>query len=228
MNLRVSLLILIMGVVLTACHGVSGSSYSATARIEVKEEQDAPLGSPSLVVVLRDPTADEMSREIAWLESSVMLAPVITELNLNHVWAQRLSRDAPLSMEESLEYLKARLHIDSQSGTNIISINAESDVPKEAADIANALADHYKAVKDSVPRKVHHDDSEAAHDAAVELQRSVERDETIVREYPDNMAAQRKLQRDQKNLEAFQDVLSPVKPPDSGVHILSRAVPPPE
>jgi capsular polysaccharide biosynthesis protein len=40
------------------------------------------------------------------------------------------------------------LKLDFVSETNVVTITASSDVPKEAADIANAIADRYKAMRD--------------------------------------------------------------------------------
>lgn len=109
--------------------------YTATAQIQILATQS-------------DPT---FQAEFETMESPDFLRPVINDLNLDGEWAKRVykSQEQLLPPAEALAYMHKILKLDYVRGTNIVNITASSDVPKEATDIANAVADRYKAVCDT-------------------------------------------------------------------------------
>jgi uncharacterized protein involved in exopolysaccharide biosynthesis len=110
--------------------------YEATARIQIDQ--------------LRDPASpNPMRSEIEFMSTPDVLAQIVTDLELDKVWAKRFKSvlDA-LPMEDSLAYLQSVLHLDQVPNTHVITITVCSQVPKEASDLANAVANRYKTVRD--------------------------------------------------------------------------------
>jgi capsular polysaccharide biosynthesis protein len=115
--------------------------YTATAQIQIvanPQSSDAPFQA-----------------ELETMESPDFLRPVINDLDLDGAWAKRVykSQQELLPAAEALAYLHHILKIDVVRGTNIITITAASDEPKEAADIANAIADRYQAARGNEVRQ---------------------------------------------------------------------------
>ncbi|MFO1514548.1 MAG: Wzz/FepE/Etk N-terminal domain-containing protein [Verrucomicrobiota bacterium] len=81
--------------------------------------------------------------EIALLQSEATLNRVITNLDLNHVWAKRLNDGQSLKISETLQILKGRLHAQPGPEVTLITIKAVSEIPTEAAEMANAAARAY-------------------------------------------------------------------------------------
>src|SRR5688572_5988186 len=116
--------------------------YSSTAVVKVaRDNTDLPdlTGIANLAT-----TAVNAGRpffietEVAVIESDATLNQVVTQLNLTEVWGQRLSRGVTLKPDETSQLLKQRLQAQPGSGNDAIEIKAFSEVPNEAADIANA------------------------------------------------------------------------------------------
>jgi len=114
-------------------------AYVATAQIQVR-----PQGSD----LSFDPTVFLSEFEI--IQSPNVLLPIIKDLGLDKEWARRVfkSKENQLSDQDALAYMGKILKLDFKRGTNIIDITVASDVPKESADIANAVADRYKTLRD--------------------------------------------------------------------------------
>jgi capsular exopolysaccharide synthesis family protein len=123
--------------------------YTASAEIQLH-----PAGEHSVVTIDNapadkgfDPTAFQAEFEI--LQSPDMLQPIINDLQLDKIWAQRLYKGKLEKMQplDALAYMNSILRLDLKRGTNIIQITVSSEVAQEAADIANAVADRYKTVR---------------------------------------------------------------------------------
>jgi len=118
--------------------------YSANAEIQVMPRHPAnPNGIDS------SPDSNPLQSEIEIMQSPDFLAPIITDLNLNKIWAKRVYHSGldTLPDQDAISYLQSILKIDVVRGTNIVRITAFSEVPQEAADIANAVADRYITVR---------------------------------------------------------------------------------
>lgn len=116
--------------------------YIATAQIQV-----LPRGSTNQPGTTSSFDPTDFQAEFEIMQSPDVLSPMIKDLGLNKAWARRgliPKRDQP-SDQDALIYMSRILNLDFVRGTNIINITASSEVPKEAADIANALADRYKS-----------------------------------------------------------------------------------
>jgi len=113
--------------------------YTATAEIQVRA---------------RDHTGNfdqtRFQSEFEIMQSPHILLPIIHDLDLDKAWAKRLSKskEDQLTDQEALAHLNKILKLDVRRGTNIVAITVSSDVPQEAAAIANAIADRYKTTRD--------------------------------------------------------------------------------
>jgi len=149
--------------------------YTATAQIQVRPQSGVSGGAASTL----DPTAFQAEFEI--MQSPDVLLPIIKDLNLDQIWAKRLHKSPPDALPplDALGYLIKNLRLEEKRGTNIIEISASSEVPREAADIANAVADHYKTLRD-VQEHQRNSRGQDALRAQIDLQRQVV-DETKAR-----------------------------------------------
>ena len=85
--------------------------------------------------------------EFGNVRSPETLLPVIETLHLDQLWARRGNKSGKegLSQEEALAYLNKNL--DFKVGKNGVDITFSSDDPKQAAQIANAIADQIKMAR---------------------------------------------------------------------------------
>jgi capsular polysaccharide biosynthesis protein len=115
------------------------------------------FGTAVIEVVPRD-SESSLEPEAKFMHSTDFLLPVIDDLDLDKIWAKRVyeTRLEALPAEYALSYMRTRVRIDLNPGTNIINIRGASTVSKEAADIANAIADRYKTGRETEgdPRNV--------------------------------------------------------------------------
>ena len=122
--------------------------YSATTEIQIiprgvglVEDQGLPANAPF------DPTAFQAEFEI--MQSPKVLTPVINDLGLDKIWAKTVFKTPAISAQTALYYLTSLVHIDFKRGTNLIQITASDEDAKEAATIANQVANEYKQLRDT-------------------------------------------------------------------------------
>jgi len=124
--------------------------YSASAEIQIRPRGVVDMSGlvTSKVEGNFDPTAFQAEFEI--MQSPDVLMPIITDLQLDKIWAKRVYKSGldALPPQDALAYMARILKLDLKRGTNIIGITVSSEVPKECSDIANALADRYKTMRD--------------------------------------------------------------------------------
>lgn len=128
---------LITLIVATAITFILPESYASTARIKV--ESEAP---PADGQFHSDPYFIQTTFEI--IQSQLVLNPVIDKLKLNVVWGKKYFNGKTLKTAETMEILKGRLQLAPVRNTSLIAITVYSDDRKEAAQIANAVAESYR------------------------------------------------------------------------------------
>ncbi|MCE0523187.1 MAG: polysaccharide biosynthesis tyrosine autokinase [Methylacidiphilales bacterium] len=125
--------------------------YTATAQVRINATHVldvqglGQIGSPDKII---DPITFSTEYEI--MKSPEVLEPIIKNLQLDKVWAKRVFKTNldSIPMQDALAYMDKILKLDYTHGTSIIDITASSEVPKECADIANAVAIGYKHKRD--------------------------------------------------------------------------------
>jgi len=123
--------------------------YTATAEMQIRPRGmvDVPAFSIGTTDRQEDPIAFQSEFEV--IQSPDILLPIINDLGLDKTWAKRFKSDQDsLPPVESLGYMNSILKLDLKRGTDIVEITVQSEVPKEAADIANAVIDHYQTLRD--------------------------------------------------------------------------------
>jgi capsular exopolysaccharide synthesis family protein len=139
--LAVFLLVVITATLVTF---ILPESYSSTARIKI--ERDAPDISGIMERggnMPYDPYF--MQTEFELIQSDVILGKVIDELDLNKEWGRKYGSGEPFKTSETKRILKNRIGLHLVRNTGLIEISYSSEKAEEAARIANAVAEAYKA-----------------------------------------------------------------------------------
>jgi capsular exopolysaccharide synthesis family protein len=139
--LAVFLLVVITATLVTF---ILPESYSGTARIKVdRDVTDIDPISGSRYAPGYDPYFIQTEFEV--IQSELILGKVIEQLDLNHEWGLKFGGGETLKTHETMELLKAGLQLRTVRNTALIEISVFSNKPEEAAKIANAVAETYKA-----------------------------------------------------------------------------------
>jgi capsular exopolysaccharide synthesis family protein len=86
--------------------------------------------------------------EFEVLKSEVILGKVVEDLKLNEEWGKVYNGGIAFKTTESIERLKRYMSLAlGGRNTSIIEIGYKSDKPKEAADVANAIAQAYRSYR---------------------------------------------------------------------------------
>jgi capsular polysaccharide biosynthesis protein len=112
-------------------------SYGSTSRIKLE-----PRVSQGTNAAIHDPYFLQTEYEV--IQSQLVLEPVIARQNLNVEWGKKYFNGETLKTVETLEILKARLSLATVRGTKLMAITCYSDNPREAANLANAVAESYQ------------------------------------------------------------------------------------
>ncbi len=78
------------------------------------------------------------------MQSQLVLSNVIATMNLNVKWGKKYFNGETLKTTETMEILKQRMSLAPVRNTKLISITVYSDDAKEAALLANTIAESYK------------------------------------------------------------------------------------
>jgi capsular polysaccharide biosynthesis protein len=119
--------------------------YAATAVLQVPPSD--------LVVPAEGSTPEPVAFQPEFentIRSPDILLSVIKDLDLDKTWAKQVddANQDELPDVDALTHLNKMLKLDYKLGTNIVDITVSSDTPTAAADIANAIADRYKTLRD--------------------------------------------------------------------------------
>jgi Mg-chelatase subunit ChlD len=113
--------------------------YESKARIRV--EIDPARGKYSAIQVYNPYS---IQTEFEMLQSRTILNKVAETLKLNQKWAKQYGEGRELKSEETFELLKNKLDVRPTKDRHLLEIGVKSEEPKEAALIANTVAEVYK------------------------------------------------------------------------------------
>ncbi|MGA2248006.1 MAG: von Willebrand factor type A domain-containing protein [Verrucomicrobiota bacterium] len=116
--------------------------YESTARMKVENDvTDIPgmSGRPSYMAY--DPYFIQTTFEI--IKSPILLSNVVNALDLQNAWSKKYGGQK-LTTQETISLLQNELDLHPVKNTKLVEIGVTSDDPKEASDIANAVAEAYK------------------------------------------------------------------------------------
>lgn len=121
-------------------------SFASVARIKVERDrsdiEELAGGAGAMRYTPYDPYFIQTEFEI--ISSETILGRVIDVLNLNEVWGKKYYDGTKLKTPETLLLLRGRLDLRPVRNTTLIDIRVFSENPKEAADLANQIAETYK------------------------------------------------------------------------------------
>jgi capsular exopolysaccharide synthesis family protein len=135
---------LITAIIATAVTFILPESYASTCRIKVENDVNDSSGGSAMTPSMMpyDPYFIQTTFEI--MQSQIVLSNVISALNLNVEWGKKYFNGENLKTSETMEILKGRMALAPVRNTKLIAITVYSDDAKEAAVLANTIADAYK------------------------------------------------------------------------------------
>jgi uncharacterized protein involved in exopolysaccharide biosynthesis len=205
--------------------------FTAKAEMLLQPKSGIPLLKPT------SPTPTPFQPEFEAIESSDFLLPLIHDLGLDKAWDARIfqSKDDQLIDSESLDYMHKVLKLEVKPGTDRVEITASSDLPQEAADIANAVADRYKTLRELEDFERNNQGNDALKAQIDRQQKVVDDKKAALEKMPQDqssayLAAKRDLDQQQSLLDALNVHLkqdnSNFALEESPVRIICRAKPP--
>ena len=141
----------------TAVTFILPESYCSTVRIEVGK--DNPDIAPLLLNLPQQQTFDPyfIQTEFEKIRSTRVLHAVIKDLSLNKAWAKRYVTEEDLKTSETYQMLLKQIDLRQSRNTSLIEIRAYSEDKKEAAAIANRIAEVYQESRPEQKRKMSRD-----------------------------------------------------------------------
>lgn len=134
-------LLVLAGSVLISC--IKPEVFAGASRVRLRVDlgkQDVSNFNSAVEGTL---DARQLRTECEVLQSEIILGKVINDLNLNQEWGIKYANGLRLSTSDTMELLKRRIDVRPVHDSDIIQILCYSHDAKEAAGIANALADSY-------------------------------------------------------------------------------------
>ena len=134
---------LLVVITTTAVTYVLPKTYMSSVRIDVqKDVSDMELFNGNRGGQNYDPFF--VLTQFERLQSTAVIYPVINELGLKEKWAQRYGSPVPLLETEAYGVLTKRLDLRQVRNTSLIEIRVFSEMPAEAKEIAQKIAEVYR------------------------------------------------------------------------------------
>src|SRR6185369_10286846 len=134
---------LLVAITTTLVTFVLPESFASTVRMKV--EKDAPdVGTLSGDRVASGFDPYWVQDQFETIQSKSILYTVITNLNLNKRWAEKLKEETDLRTEMTYLMLKNKIDVRQTRSTSLIEVKVFSDDKNEAAVIANEIAAVYR------------------------------------------------------------------------------------
>ena len=133
---------LLVAITTTLVTFILPESYASTVRMKV--EKDAPDVSLSGERPYMGFDPYWVQDQFETIQSKSILYPVISNLHLNTLWAQKLKEEGDLRTEVTYALLKNKIDVRQARNTSLIEVKVFSDDKNEAAVIANEIADVYR------------------------------------------------------------------------------------
>jgi len=182
--------------------------YSASAEISLAPNQDEIA---SLVTGGSGSDDEHFGQEIAAMKAPDLLIPIIQDNHYDAIWAQRSGAGAQLSLVNALDYFDKVLVIEMEPGSGLIKITGQSVDPKEAADLANDVANAYVDQRQAQAANAHDAQVAALQKRVYDEQALVSQKQAAAQQNPQDATAQQQLRSEQTMLEALQTNLSMLK-----------------
>jgi len=113
-------------------------TFSSMARIKIEPDPQSAAGKNGSY----DPYMVQTEFEV--IQSEPVLTRVVEKMDLTTEWGKRYAGGEKLRNTEAVALLRQRIELRPIRNTNLLEIHAFSENPKEAADIANNVAEAYR------------------------------------------------------------------------------------
>jgi succinoglycan biosynthesis transport protein ExoP len=136
---------LITAIIATVVTFILPESYSSTARIKVERDVLNIPGMGNTATADStgfDPYFIQTTFEI--MQSEIVLSNVIAKLDLNEKWGKKFNNGETFKTTDTMGILKDIMSLTPVRNTKLIAITVYSDDAKEAAEIANSVAESYR------------------------------------------------------------------------------------
>ncbi|GDY19478.1 chain-length determining protein [Verrucomicrobiota bacterium] len=133
---------LLVVITTTAVTYVLPKTYMSSVRIDVQKDVSDVQFSGMSESKAYDPFF--VLTQFEKLQSTAVIYPVITDLGLREKWAQRYGSPVPLLDTEAYGVLTKRLDLRQVRNTSLIEIRVFSEIPAEAREIAQKIAEVYR------------------------------------------------------------------------------------
>ena len=122
---------------------LSSDKYQAIAKVKTEHYLDDPVLNilAATNAVIYDPYFIQTTFEI--IQSQLVLSNAIATLDLSGKWSKQRADGSRLNSLESMALIRNHLRLAPVRGTKLIAITYICNNPKEAADVANAIAESY-------------------------------------------------------------------------------------
>jgi polysaccharide biosynthesis transport protein len=167
-------LTLISGIYVT--EEVLPKQFTSTAQIKIQSSNVHVMPGLSLGEYDRPIDSTEFQTEYERMHSPQVLEPVINDMGLDKIWAKRVYKASidKLPMQDALTYMNSTLAVNFSHGTDLVEVSARSEIPQEAADIANAVVAQYKKIRDGEQAQNNSLGSETLEDQITEQKKLVD------------------------------------------------------
>lgn len=163
-----SLLALAVVIAIVSTGPFGGKWYEATARIQIWESPEDSTQAARAMAQGGGHDPYFIQTEFEKLRSKVVLSRVIESLHLDKQFSQRAGSPEPLKRVEVYDQLMKRIEIRQVPNTRLIDIQAWSEDPREAAEIANGIV---RAYRDAQEERMH---AGASHSQAILIRQLAE------------------------------------------------------
>lgn len=133
---------LLVVITTTAVTYVLPKTYMSSVRIDVQKDVSDVQFSGMSESKAYDPFF--VLTQFEKLQSTAVIYPVITDLGLREKWAQRYGSPVPLLDTEAYGVLTKRLDLRQVRNTSLLEIRVFSEIPAEAREIAQKIAEVYR------------------------------------------------------------------------------------
>jgi len=144
---------LITAIIATAVTLLLPESYASTAQIRIEPDIVADISGVGSHVTYTSYDPYFIQTEFEVIQDRVVLGKVVEDLNLNEIWGKKYFNGETLKTTEAMEFLKRRMNLNPVRNTKLIGITVFSEDNKEAARIANKIAEAYRDYRLSVRKQ---------------------------------------------------------------------------
>ena len=139
-----SVALTVLALVAAVTLAVLPRTYMSAARVRIEKADPRSQNAPQLNGSRFDfdPYFIQTEGEIIWSQS--VLEPVVENLGLQRRWAERYGAAQEMTRSEVMRLLRASLEVRPTRNTTLLEIRCYSEDAREAADLANAIAEGYQ------------------------------------------------------------------------------------